>query len=270
MKIYYQGIPWAYSSIAAKEIQKHLSKEYSETIWVENFDDVWNSIDDKNIAILPIENSYAGSIHHNVYNFLYYNYEIIGEISIPIHHCLLTQWDNIKNIKKAYSHPQALAQCRKFGEDNNIEFVTYTDTALAAQMVKESNDPTIAAIASDYAGELYKLNILKKDIQDQNGNTTRFLIIKNKDNTVKYNDKKEKVAMLFQARNLQGVLYKCLWAFATNGIDLTKIESLPSQKDPFTYMFWIECKGKLDTKEMKDALHELEFYTEEINILWEY
>lgn len=137
-------------------------------------------------------------------------------------------------------------------------------------MVWEWNDKTIAAISSKQACAIYWLNILEEKIQDQDGNRTRFFVVTSIENKIDYPDKQKKVSIIFETKHEPAVLYKCLWCFATNRINLTKIESLPSLKNPFTYMFWIDFEGELDNEWVKYAMNELKYYTTEINILWKY
>ncbi len=267
----YQWVSGAYSHLSAENISKELIWTKTKEIrWCESFDQIRDLIDEWHIWILPIENSYAGTIHRNIYNFLIHDYKIIWTHTQDIDHCLLSITGKLDDIKQSYSHPQALAQTYQYCKTNNIEQIQWIDTADAARMVAESNDLTLSAIASSKAAEIYGLHIADSSIQDQSWNQTRFLIITQKDSPVTYKKTVWTTALLFHVRNVPWVLYKCLWAFATNWIDLTKIESLPSQKDPFTYMFWVECSAHLNDDRMKWALEELEFFTTEVRVLGEY
>ena len=269
MNLSYQWIPWAYSHQASKDI--------AEKLWIKNpiirgydsFDEVWESVDDETIAILPIENSYAWTIHANVYNFLDYDYEIVLEYKLPVRHCLLWKTSDIKQIDTVYSHPQALAQCKKFCEKNHIKQAVYHDTAWAAQYIAKQENTHLVAIASRLSAELYDLNIIAENIQDNDSNTTRFFVIKNKNTDLERNSPLTKTILLFSVRNGQGILYKCLGALATHGIDLSKIESIPSKKDPFSYMFWVECLSPLNDAMMQEALKELSYFTTEVRVLGE-
>ena len=118
--------------------------------------------------------------------------------------------------------------------------------------------------------EIYWLNILDKNIQDQNWNTTRFFIITNKDSKIKFKNKSNMTSILFEARNIPASLYKCLWAFATNNVNLTKIESLTNPNSPFTYLFWLDFEGNLKDENVWKSLEELKFFTKSIKVLGEY
>ena len=238
MNIYYQWEPWAYSHEASKNVEKNLGIKISNIIWMSDFLSVWEKIWEGHIGILPIENGYAGSIHENLYYFMRYDYKIIWEYDHRVKHCLLSLEDDIKKVKKAYSHPQALTQCHNFLKNNNIKVEKFSDTAWAVKYIKENNLKWVWAIASRLAWDLYWLNILKENIVDQYGNTTKFFIITRKDSNITYKSKVWKVSIIFETRDIPASLYKCLWAFATNNINLTKIESMPNLKDPFSYLFF--------------------------------
>lgn len=270
MNIYYQWESWAYSNLCSLEIEKLLNKKITKIEWKLDFLSVWEEIDNGNIGVLPVENGYAGSIHENLYYFLRYNYKIIWEFDLEVKHCLLSLEDDIKNVKQVFSHPQALSQVHNFLKNNNIKAQKFSDTAAAAKYIRENNIKWSWAIASSLAWEIYGLNILKNNISDQKWNTTKFFIISRKDEDIKFRDKSNKISIIFEARNIPASLYKCLWAFATNNVNLTKIESMPNLKDPFSYIFFMTFEGQLNDENIKKALEELEFFTNSIKILWEY
>ncbi|MCD5383096.1 hypothetical protein LR002_03160 [Candidatus Gracilibacteria bacterium] len=275
MKIFYQGIKGSYSSIPVYE----MAKKYGileENIFGcdENFTEIWKKIDAEKdaIGVLPIENSYAGMIHENLFNFLHFDFKIIGEVSVQVNHCLLSKEKNISDVKKVFSHPQALSQCFEFCEKNGISQEKFVDTALSAKMLAESDEKGIGAITSRNAGEIFGLNILAEGIQDQDGNTTRMFIVakKSSDFVLKNDDLKGKISILFELRNHPAALYKCLGAFATNDLNLTKIESMPNLKNPFNYLFCIDFEGKMGGEKVKNMFKELEFFAEQIKVLGEY
>ena len=270
MKLIYQWVPWAYSNITCLKASKLIEWEITDIICVDDFSSLWNSIDEENIWIIPIENSYAGNVHENLYNFLRYNFKIIWEIDLEVHHCLLSKESDISDVKEVYSHTQALSQCYNFLKKYNIKPIKYPDTAGAAEMIKKSNKFWIWAIASSLAWNIYWLNILEESIQDQIWNTTKFFIVAPIKSKINFMDKKNKTSIIFEVKNIPASLYKCLWAFATNNVNLTKIESLPSLKDPFTYLFWIDFDWTTKDISVKKSLIELKFFTNNIKILGEY
>ncbi len=270
MKIYYQWNPWAYMHYASTEIAKNLNIPIESIEGKPEFIDVWKSIWEDGIAVLAIENSYMGNIHTNLYNFLKYDYKIIWEYFLEIRHCLGSKESYIADVKKVYSQVPALVQCYEYIKQKNMEPIEFSDTALSAKYVSESQEIGIWAIASEMACKMYGLNILDTNVQDQEGNTTRFAIIVPKESTILYKNKSNKVSILFEVRDVPASLYKCLWAFATNGINLTKIESMPSYKWKFEYLFWVDFEGNLQEISTKKALEELTFFTSFIKILGEY
>lgn len=270
MNIYYQWEKWAYSNQASNIVKWLINKETTNIIWVNDFLSVWENIEEWHIWVLPVENSYAGSIHENLYLFLRYDYEIIWEYDLVIEHCLLSKEKNIKDIKKVYSHHQALSQCHNFLKKNNIKPERFYDTAGAAKYISENIKENSWAIASKLSAKIYNLNIIEENIADQKWNTTKFFIISKKWSNINYSKKVNKTSIIFETKNIPASLYKCLWAFATNNVNLTKIESMPSLKDPFTYMFFITFEWKLKNENTKKTLEELEFFTSYIKILGEY
>lgn len=272
MKTYYQGNPWSYMHTASLEVAKKLNTDVNDFVWKADFQEVWNSLESEDaIAVLAVENSYMGSIYPNLHGFLKHEAKIIGDYDLAINHCLCSHHADISEITHAYSQLPALEQCHKYLKDKNISPKSYGDTALSAKKIAESREVWGAAICSELAAEMYRLNILERNIQDHEGNTTRFAVIVPKNNTqLTYAKKTGKVSMLFEARNIPSSLYKCLGAFATNHINLTKLESIPSFKGNFSMMFWLDFEGSLQDENVKNALEELSFFTSEVRILWEY
>ncbi len=270
MNIYYQWNPWSYMYMASKQIQKNLSVKINDIVWMSDFIDVWEKIWTDAIWVLAIENSYMWSIHPNLYGFLKYDFKIIWEYYLEIKHCLCSKEDSLDNIKRAYSQNPALEQCHKYLKNKNISPVNFSDTALSAKYVSESEQRWIAAICSVEAAKIYGLNILDENIADNDKNTTRFAIIVPKNSSLKYNKKSSKISIIFEAKDIPSSLYKCLWAFATNNINLKKIESLPSYKESFSYYFWLDFEWNIKDENIKKALRELEFFTKDIRILGVY
>lgn len=271
MKIYTQWIAGSYSFNTSNIIKPDLSLESSEIVWCSNFNWVWDNIWEwDNLWVLPVENSYAGNVHTNLYNFLKYNYKVIWEYNLKVRHCLLSKEEKLEDIKEVYAHPQSLNQCHNYLKEKNIIWNNYWDNWLAAKKVSENPETWIWAIASREAWELYGLNILDEDLQDQIWNTTRFFLIAKNDSKIEYKKKTWKITIIFEAKNIPSSLYKCLWAFATNNVDLTKIESLPSYTWPFSYLFWLDFKWSLEDENVKKALEELDFFTSFVKVLGEY
>jgi len=271
MEIYYQWYKWAYSHQVWLKVAKKYNINEENIIWLFSFKDMFDKVVKNNgIWIVPIENSYAGSVYENFKNLVNYNVKIIWEYYLEISHCLLSTSKDKKTIKKAYSHYQALMQCEKYLKKNNIEGIAFWDTAGSAKYVKEQNNNEIASISSELAAKIYWLNILEKWINDQKNNTTRFFIISRKDNNIENFSKDKKYSIVFKTKDIPAVLYKCLWAFATNNINLTKIESIPTKEKQFEYMFWLDFEDIKDKNKIDNALNELWFFAKDIKILWNY
>ncbi|NDK10155.1 hypothetical protein GW846_05260 [Candidatus Gracilibacteria bacterium] len=271
MKIYYQGEPGSYSHLASKNIVSHLSVDIEDIIGQVDFDCVWEKISAGDIGVLPIENSYAGSIHANVYHFLSHNHTIIGEYDFEVQHCLLSLEDDISNISEAYSHHQALSQTHQYLRNKNITPKPFGDTAGAAKMISEKQKRGVAAVASTLAAELYNLNILDENIQDQEGNTTKFLIVIKKGNDeISYTPTKNKISFLFESNHIPGGLYNCLEVFSKYSINMTKIESIPLGTGHFTYGFWTTIEGSLNDTNVQEALDDLQAKSQFFKILGAY
>lgn len=275
MNIFYQWFSWAYWHSSSIIAAKNLWFLEENIFWIDSFKKVFEKIDEGNIWVLPFENSYAWSIHENFYHAISWNYKIIWEIFLEINHNLLAKTDDISKIKKVYSHPQALMQTYDFCKKHKFEQIPFSDTAWAAKYVLEKNDETIASISSSLAGEIYNLNNLESNIQDQDWNTTKFfVIVKNENNILQRLNyswiKSNKVSIIFKTKDTPSALYKCLWAFATRFINLVKIESIPAKQNRFEYIFWIDFEKSVDEKIILDALEELSFFSKDLKILWDY
>lgn len=251
--IAYQGVKGAFSYMTAVN-------EFGENnifLGLPTFHDVFESVENgqADMAVIPIENSLIGSIYENYDLLNHYEMQIVGEHFTKIEHCLLGISKVSKNIKKVISHPKALAQCSHFFQSHPwIEAVVHMDTAAAAAEVALHRDPTIAAIASAFAGKLYRLEILEKGIEDDSNNYTRFVAVtKTANNDIKV----DKCSLLLKLKNTPGSLMEVLKLFAEREINLTKIESRPLRGTFFEYLFYLDIE--FDEKErVEDALQVLE------------
>ena len=267
MKIYYQWVPGAYSHIVSNHYKDTLW--LSESIWVDSFIDIFNYINKGDLWLIPIENSYAGSIYENFTNLVKNNVKIYSEYFLDIQHSLVAKTDNINNIDKVMSHYQALMQCENYIKLKWWEEEICLDTAYSAKYISENWDMNTAWICSKLAWEIYSLNILDENIQDQLDNTTRFFLVA-KDGFEFNLSKSKKTSLIFRTKHIPASLYKCLWVFATRNINLTKIESLPSKDTCFEYMFWIDFDASTEDDYVKEALDELSYFTNYIRVLWAY
>ena len=268
-KIAIQGELGSYSHLAATEIFKDI-----EVIPCKTFDQaldlVKNSKDIK--AVIPIENSLAGRVADIHYLLPKYKLQIHGEYFLPVEHNLLGKKEaTMEDIKYVRSHAQAISQCQKIITEKNFQSIISVDTAGSAKDLAEGKDKTIAAIASDLSAKMYDLKILKKNIEDDKGNVTRFLIMgKNIEQPEYDKNKKYITSCIFRVKSEPSALYKCLGGFATNQVNLTKLESF-SVKNTFDQAnFYLDLEGHLEQFGVKKALEELGFHTETLDILGVY
>lgn len=223
--------------------------------------------DKVNYGIVPIENSTEGMVSNTLDLFADYPLKICGEIKIPIAHNLLSKETDFSKIKKVYSHPQALAQCRQWlgKKFPAIKTVETASTAKAAEKV--SSEKGAAAIASEYAATKYKLNILQKNIEDLSNNFTRFVVI-GKDACGTSGE--DKTSLMFSAKDEVGVLFKLLAPFAKEKINLTKIESRPLKGRAWEYIFFVDLDGHQDEVKVKRAIAKMEKSCSFLRVLGSY
>ena len=223
------------------------------------------------LAMIPVENTVAGRVS-DIYHLLPEGgLKIIAENYLPVHHCLLVApGANRKDIRAAYSHPMALSQVRKRLAKWKIEPVNDLDTAGAAQRIAASGDKTIAAIASSLAAKTYGLEILQANIEDEAHNTTRFLTLAKTAKLPKHGDMPVVTSFVFKVRNVPSALYKALGGFATNGINMTKLESYMANGSFNATQFYADVEGHPDDSGMQHALDELNFFTDQIVMLGTY
>jgi prephenate dehydratase len=270
--IAYQGEPGAYSEIAALR--------FGAPQPCESFDDVFAAVAHKtaDYAVVPIENSLGGSIHHNYDLLLHQPVVILAETFVKVEHCLLgLHGSSAENAVRVLSHPQALAQCHNFlAAHGNLKAVAAYDTAGSAKIVAAEKDPTLLAIASKRAADLYGLDILEENLADEEWNITRFFCIAHRDNPDIAHLKKQpdtrqhKTSIVFSLPNEQGSLFKALATLALRDIDLTKIESRPSRKKAFEYLFYVDFIGHQADPNIHNALQHLREFAPMIKVLGSY
>lgn len=271
MIVAFQGEPGAYSEQAIFDYFGNV-----ETLPCESFDMVFDSVVSGKCdsALIPIENSLAGSIHQNYDLLLRHDLHIVGEHLLRVRHCLIVN-PGIKkeNIRKAISHPQALGQCADYLRSHGIQAEQVYDTAGSVKMLKESGVLDAAAIASKRAAELYGMQILEEGIEDNAENYTRFLAV-GREPVVPASDPhtggRAKTSIVFALKNQPGALFKALSVFALRDIDLTKIESRPLQGKPWEYLFYIDFIGSTSDEVPKRALDHLGEYAMTLRVLGSY
>lgn len=267
--IAFQGIPGAHSDMACK-----IAYPYLHTYPCASFEEAFMLVREGKLdkALIPIENSRAGRVAE-VHNLLpNSDLHITGEYFHAVrHHLLGIKGSTLEDVKTVYSHPQALMQCRQQLQELGVKSEPYFDTAAAAQKVAEDNDPSKAALASNLAGELYGLDILKEDMQDADDNTTLFLTFEREPaDPDPEGSEKILTSMLFTTRNISAGLYKALGGFATNGVNLFKLESYIPTYNTGTAQFFITFEGHPQQKHVQAALDEFGFFTSDVQLLGVY
>jgi prephenate dehydratase len=269
IKVAIQGELGAYSHIAAKKLYKDADVKTCST-FEETFKHAYNDPSYK--IVIPIENSLAGRVADIHYLLPKYKLQIHGEYFLPVEHNLLGKPDaTIEDIKFVRSHAQAISQCQNIISERKFKSIISVDTAGSAKDLAEGKDKSIAAIASNLSAKMYNLKILEENIEDEKGNVTRFLIMgKNIEQPEYEADKKFITSCIFRVKSEPSALYKCLGGFATNQVNLTKLESF-SVKNTFDQAnFYLDLEGHLEQTGVKKALEELGFHTETLDILGVY
>ena len=268
IKLAFQGEKGAYSHLACLEVFPN-----SEVTGCSTFEKAFELARDNSEykIIIPIENSLAGRVADIHYLIPKYKLQIHSEHFQKVSHNLLgLKGAKIKDIKTVRSHSQAIDQCRKIISNNNFKTIISADTAGSAKYVSEKNDTSESAIASELAAKIYNLEILKSNVEDESGNTTRFLILQKDSIHPKLGDKKYITSCIFKLKSIPAALYKALGGFATNGVNLCRLESF-SVKNTFDQVnFYIDIEGHIEDISVQKALEELGFHTQILDVLGVY
>ncbi len=266
--IAYQGEPGANSHIACRETYPDW-----EPMPCATFEDAFGAVTSGSagLAMIPIENSIAGRVA-DIHHFLPGSgLHIIGEYFLPIRFQLLGLQDaSLDTIKQVYSHVHALGQCRKIIRKLGLTPIVTGDTAGSAREVAEWNDPARASLATALAGEIYGLKTLAEEAEDEKHNTTRFIILSKEPDWAVANNGPTMTTFVFRVRSVPAALYKALGGFATNGINMTKLESYMVDGSFSAAMFLADVEGHPDDRGLKLAFEELNFFSHEVNILGVY
>ena len=268
--IAFQGSPGANSHRAAME-----ARPDALPLPCFGFEDALDAVKDgrAGLAIIPIENSQHGRVADIHFLLPESGLSIVGEYFMPIHHALMapgTRSDG-EAIEEVYSHPQALGQSRKYLHERGITPLSYIDTAGAAAHVAELGDPKIGAIAPAIAAELYGLEITEENVEDAHDNMTRFVILADKPTFVTVDsDKPAMTTFIFEVKNIPAALYKVLGGFATNGVNMTKLESYQIGASFSATMFYADIIGAPGDPAVDRALEECAFHSKELRLLGTY
>ena len=240
------------------------------------FDVLCHKNDAPGFAVVPIENSTAGSVGETVDLLISRNVRIVGETSVPVEHCLIIHKDSdLGKIKKVMSHPQALAQCREYLDRNgrNWEQISVYDTAGSIKMISDQELKDSAGIASELAAEIYGMKIVAKGIEDDHSNTTRFIVIEDAEKKSTVSNEPtghDKTSAIFSTKHEPGCLVRALSALSFRGINLDRIESRPIRGKPWEYYFYVDFSGHIAEEACKKALEDLRYQCEEVKVLGSY
>lgn len=266
--IAFQGMAGAYSDLACRAAYPDL-----EPVPCVSFDASFRAVGEglADLAMIPVDNTLAGrvaDVHHLIPDWKLY---IVAEHFQLIRHCLLgLPGARLQDLTDVHSHVHALPQCKKIIDHLGLERHTVADTAKGASDIKKWGNPTQAAIGSELAAEIYGLEILQRDIQDANHNTTRFLVFsKNQDLPEKNGATSFITSFIFEVRNIPAALYKAMGGFATNGVQMVKLESYVD-KNFNVARFYADVEGHLEDRSLRLALEELDFFAKKVVILGSY
>ena len=268
MKIAFQGEPGANSHIAIAEAYPD-----AEPMPCPTFEDALAAISsgDADLGMIPIENSVAGrvaDIHHLLPASGLF---IVGEYFLPVRHQLMAiKGAKLADIRSVESHVHALGQCRRIIRKLGVTPIVAGDTAGSARDIAERKDKRVAAIASRLAAQIYGLDILAEDVEDEAHNTTRFVVLSREEGWAKQGSGALVTSFVFRVRNLPAALYKAMGGFATNGVNMTKLESYMVDGNFFATQFYADVDGHPDDKGLAFALEELKFFSREFRIVGVY
>jgi len=271
-RIGFQGALGAFSQEAVVQ----LLGDKVEVVPFPRFEDVFRALTRRKIdgAVIPIENTLAGSVHENYDHLLHFDVRIAAETNVRIIHNLIAPPGiRLKDIRKVYSHPVALNQClRFFARHRNMESTPFYDTAGSVKMVMEEKAPDAAAIASSVAASMYGAHILQRSIEDDRRNFTRFFLLYPRKRTrlPRRHAKAWKTSLVFTTRNVPGALFRALSAFALRDLNMTKIESRPLHGKPWEYLFYLDFLDKEEEPRVQNALRHLAELADFMRVLGSY
>ena len=263
-KIYFQGTFGAYSHLAALSIYPK-----AEILPCKTFDDCFNKASEETDSriIIPESNRITGNIGIE-YLIFKHRLNIYKEHFQKIEHNLLGQTGaKLKDIKEVYSHAQGLSQCSKFIKENNLAEHIRADTAGSAEMISKTKDVKQSAIASSLSAKIYGLEVIKKNIENESGNLTRFLVMGKNISQPEFKDKTYITSFLFKLKSKPAALYQSLGGFAINGVNLTKLQSYPEKNSFDSYFFLCDLDGHIEDPKVKKSLEELGLHCEDFHVL---
>lgn len=270
-RVSFQGEKGAFSQVAVQQ----LLGNSVEVAPLQRFEEVFRSLAEGKVdaAVIPIENTLHGSVHENYDHLVNFELPIYAETNVRISHSLsAAPGVSFRNVRRVFSHPVALNQCVLFFREHpHLERIPFYDTAGSVKMIMQERPGDAAAIASTIAAELYGARVLKKGIEDDPSNFTRFFLLKRPGSRAIASSKAGwKTSLVFRTQNVPGALFKCLSAFALRDISCTKIESRPLKGSPWEYLFYLDFLGRADDPAPTRALEHLAEMTDFVRVLGTY
>ncbi|MFI5306583.1 MAG: prephenate dehydratase [Polyangiales bacterium] len=268
----FQGADGAYSQIAAEQHFGGWQGEI-ETRGCDSFLAMLEAVahGDADYGMLPVENTTAGSINEAYDLLAQTTLSVVGEEVLRVEHCLVgLPGSKLEQIRRVYSHPQALAQCSTFLAGlRDCAVLAFTDTAMSVKKVRDEGDESQAAIASERAAKLYGLEVVARNVESQKDNFTRFMVVAR--SPLQLDERIPcKTSLIFSTRHEQGALVRCLNVLADRGLNLTKLESRPRLQSPFEYIFYVDFEGNLESEPVKQALAAMRAHTSFLKVLGSY
>lgn len=261
----YQGEPGAYGELAAMR-----SVPDANAVPLPTLEDVFAALSHGRVAraVAAIENSQVGSIHRTYDLLRRHDVFVVGEVEVPVDHCLLAlPGETLRTVRRVHSHPAALEQCEEFLRDRKLEAVAHADTAGAARMVSHERRAHEGAIASRRAAEVYGLAVLAEAVQTIKDNRTRFVVLSREPSARGSQGMPQKTMLVFGTDHRPGALHAVIGAFATRGVNLLKLESRPSRGRPWEYVFYLDVAGHRDDTALREAIVEAGARTSMLKVL---
>ena len=268
-----EGVTAAFQGEAGAYSEEAASRFFGASVEsrpCETLEEVFKSVEEEGVqfGVIPVENSLEGSISRSYDLMLESNLHVCGETEVRVIHCLIASPDaGLDTVKKVYSHPQALAQCRNFLNHLKAALIPSYDTAGSVKMIKEQGLTDSAAIASARAAEIYGMKVIAREIEDNPHNFTRFFILAREDSPPSGNDK---TSIVFSTKNQPGALYEALGELSRRSINLTKLESRPTRQKPWQYNFYLDFDGHREDTAAQEALVDVEKLTIFLKVLGSY
>lgn len=272
MRIIYQWIPGSYSHVTYKKNKNFFNKKITKVQWFNTYEDVWNNIDEKSIAIMPFENSYVWNIWKNYAKYIEMMniVDVIWEIIVHSEDCLVSMEKSIDDVKHVYSSPEVLSQCQKFIKKHKFSTHEYLDTAMAAEAISLWIKENGAAIAPKLCAIEYKLNVLAENIQDVDDNVTRFLIVAHKKANIEFTKKQNKASLHFTLTNWFEDFNHVFRIFDVYKASVIKMNLYPTGEKAFEQSVCMDVYFWNNISEAPDCINKIWEYCREMNVLWIY